>query len=97
MSQTTQPLLPVPMGRLSITVNAESVLTADEVLEAVRRHQRGDWGDVCHEDQKANDYALRHNERLLSVYHTEGDERIKFWIITEWDRSFTTVLLPEDY
>jgi hypothetical protein len=97
MSQATQARIPFPLGCLSITANAENALTADEVLEAVKRHQRGDWGDVCNEDAKANDAALKYGDRLLSIYHTEEPEKIKFNIITEWDRSYTTILLPEDY
>jgi predicted RNA-binding protein with PUA-like domain len=93
MSQATQARIPFPLGRLSITRNAED----DEVLEALRRHQRGDWGDVCNEDAKANDQALKYGDRLFSVYHTEEPETIKFYIITEWDRSYTTILLPEGY
>ena len=58
-------------------------------------YARGDWGDLCSEDKQANDDALSVGARLLSAYHT-GDGR-KFWIITEADRSVTTVLLPEEY
>lgn len=97
MSQATQSRIPFPLGRLTITANAENALTHDEVLEALKRHQRGDWGDVCDEDAKANDTALKYGDRLFSIYHTEEPERLKFYIITEWDRSYTTILLPEDY
>ena len=54
----------------------------------------GDWGDVGKQDWQANARALKRGEQLLSVYHMVG---VKFWIITEWDRPLTTVLLPEDY
>ena len=59
------------------------------------RHANGDWGDVCKEDWKSNDEALKNGLRLLSEYKLPDDRRI--WIITEWDRSATTLLFPEDY
>ena len=59
------------------------------------RHQRGNWGDVCEEDREANEQALKDGDRLLSVFH--GPLGTKFYIITEWDRSYTTVLLPSEY
>ena len=64
---------------------------------ALDRHQSGDWGDICTEDFGLNDQALEpgNEGRLLSVYNYEGEP--KFWIITEWDRSVTTILLPEEY
>jgi len=58
-------------------------------------HQAGDWGDVCDDDRQANNRALTEGTRLLSVYHSATG--VKFWIITEADRSITTVLCPEDY
>ena len=66
-----------------------------EIFAALDRHQRCDWGDVSPADWKQNDYALKHGLRLLSSYRSESGT--KFWIITEADRSATTVLLPEDY
>lgn len=84
-----------PFGRLVITSNAHARLPHDDVLIGLRRHSQGDWGDVCAEDRRANDDGLVGGDRLLSVYHTV--EQVKFWIITERDRSVTTVLLPEDY
>jgi hypothetical protein len=62
---------------------------------ALARHSSGDWGDVCEEDRKENDLSLKEGFRLLSVYTTSTGT--KLWIITEADRSVTTVLLPEDY
>jgi hypothetical protein len=85
----------VPLGRIVITAHALSVLTHAEVLLALGRHVRGDWGELCGEDKAANDRALAEDDRLLSAYR--GSDGRKFWIITEWDRSVTTVLLPEDY
>lgn len=59
------------------------------------RHAQGDWGDVCSEDAQANETALREGGRLLSAYKLPDGERI--WILTEADRSATTVLLPAEY
>lgn len=82
-------------GRLMITRNAKDVLPHMEVNAAIERHLNGDWGDVCPSDWQLNEDALKQGDRLLSVYHTHDD--VKFWIITESDRSATTVLLPSDY
>jgi hypothetical protein len=70
-------------------------LTSDDVRDALSRHLSGDWGDVCNEDRQENELSLREGFRLLSVYHASDGK--KFWVITEADRSSTTVLLPEDY
>lgn len=83
-----------PLGEVVITANASMRLATEEVLAGLRRHAGGDWGDLCPEDMQANDEALKNGDRLLSAY---GDGPYRFWIITEWDRSVTTVLLPEDY
>jgi hypothetical protein len=84
-----------PLGRLVATPNAINSLTHGDTLNALNRHRSGDWGDVCEEDRQANKRALIEGTRLLSVYHSI--KGVKFWIITEADRSATTVLLPEDY
>ena len=84
-----------PLGQTVITPNARDTLDAEDVWVCLARHQRGDWGDVCSDDHRANEEALCHGLRLLSVYHDR--EQVKFWIITEADRSVTTILLPEDY
>ena len=71
------------------------------IFAAIARHVEGDWGDVCEADKRANNRALRDGERLLSAYHAKSGNDpkrdVKFWIITEADRSATTVLLPSDY
>lgn len=82
------------LGETLITPAAPNALSPGEALLALERHQRGDWGDVCEEDRSANERALQTGLRLFSVYHSAGR---KFWIITEADRSATTILLPEDY
>lgn len=64
------------------------------VRKSFSRHSSGDWGDLCEEDKAYNDYALEHGERLFSAYE---NETTKIWIITEHDRSATTILFPEEY
>ena len=59
------------------------------------RHVRGDWGDVCQEDAEANEQSLKDGTRLLSSYRTKLN--VKLWIISEADRSSSTILLPSDY
>ena len=83
------------LGQLMITPNALSTIAPPEIATALSRHLQGDWGDCCPDDRAANDAALLEGSRLFSVYHTANGT--KFWIITEWDRSSTTVLLPQDY
>ena len=83
-----------PLGTMAITASASQRLTTEEVLTALRRHASGDWGDLCPEDALANDDALHHGGRLFSAY---GSGEHRFWIITEADRSVTTMLLPQDY
>ena len=71
-------------------------VTPDYAFAALARHIVGDWGLCDEQDWARNEHALQHGERLLSVYplpHEGGG----FWIITEHDRSVTTLLLPEDY
>ncbi len=83
-----------PLGQVAITANASLRLKTEEVISGLRRHATGDWGNVCPEDALANDAAVREGDRLLSAY---GDGPNRCWIITEADRSVTTVLLPDDY
>lgn len=84
-----------PLGRLVATSNAVSQLSPADVAAGIGRHASGDWGEVCEEDHASNEEALVDGIRLMSVYTSSNG--IKFWIITEWDRSITTVLLPEVY
>ena len=91
-----QPPTPtLSLGRVVITPNALDTLDSAEVQQALHRHASGDWGDVSPEDREENELSLREGFRLLSVYHDAIGT--KFWIITEADRSATTVLLPDDY
>jgi hypothetical protein len=75
--------------------DAQGAQAGDLLAEFVRRHARGDWGELGVEDWRANDQALRDGSRLLSAYRLPTGVRV--WVITEWDRSSTTILLPEDY
>ena len=84
-----------PLGRLVITQSAMIVLDGGSVWLAVGRHSRGEWGDVPAPDHAANERALVDGGRLFSAHQSDGGR--VFWIITECDRSVTTVLLPEDY
>mgnify|MGYP006274658741 CR=1 FL=1 len=65
------------------------------VHSLLQRHASGDWGDLCEEDMQANNDALQYGDRLLSSYVLS--DVCKVWIITEWDRSVTTILLPSEY
>lgn len=84
-----------PIDQLFITPNALQRLGLEEPTNALARHVQGDWGEVNKEDRQANEDALRNGGRLFSVYRA-SDGR-KFWVITEADRSVTTILLVEDY
>ena len=83
------------LGHIVATANALAVLSQDDILAAIQRHQAGDWGDVPEEDRQENELSLQQGSRLLSAYSSA--QGVKFWIITEADRDSTTVLLPEDY
>jgi hypothetical protein len=89
---TATPLF--PLGRVVATRNALSTLTPEEIATAIARHASGDWGEVGTEDWAENELSLKEGFRLLSVYRARDQ---KFWIITEADRSATTILLPSDY
>ena len=78
------------LGQVVATPGVFEKLSTVDVGDALRRHMTGDWGDVCNQDRQANDDALAHGSRLFSVYHSGA---VKFWIITEADRSVTNVEL----
>lgn len=86
-----------PLGQTVATPGALEALgrAGESPLPYLGRHQRGDWGDLGAEDKGANDDALKHGARLLSAYTLSTHERM--WIITEADRSYTTLLLPDEY
>ena len=87
------------LGQVVATHGAAEALDGDLglVLGLLDRHSRKDWGDVCAEDALANEEALIIGARLLSAYDGIGPQRVTLWIITECDRSATTVLLPCEY
>ena len=83
------------LGQMVITSNASSILSNEDIQKAIARHSNCDWGDLEEEDREVNNQALKDGDRLFSAYHDSNN--VKFWIITEADRSVTTVLMPEDY
>ena len=84
-----------PLGRVVITPNALNQLTPADIQRGLQRHAAGDWGELDVEDRQENDRALQSGMRLLSSYRSAGGPT--FWIITESDRSVTTLLMPDDY
>lgn len=82
-------------GNIVATPTALAELSQHDIRLALRRHLRGDWGELSLDDQQANSDALKNRARLLSAYET--DAGVRFWLITEADRSSTTILLPNEY
>lgn len=85
----------VILGSLFMTPGVQTSVPHSDIISALCRHRDGDWGDVDAQDKRANDQALKHGSRLLSSYRSI--DGVKFWVITEADRSSTMVLLPEEY
>ena len=86
------------LGQVVVTSSIQALIDKNQgfytkVFVAIRRHSLGDWGDGSDKDKKTNETALQEDERLFSVYKSDPE----IWIITERDRSVTTVLFPEDY
>ncbi len=86
-----------PLGRIVATPGAIEALTRanQQPQDFLARHMAGDWGDLGKDDQTENEYSLQHGFRILSSYSTAAGE--KLFVITEADRSSTTLLLPEEY
>jgi hypothetical protein len=87
-----------PAGHTVMTAGVNDLVQRGALgpVPYLRRHLDGDWGDLCDEDRQQNDAALKSGEaRLFSSYQVTPD--LKLWIITEWDRSVTTLLLPSEY
>ena len=86
-----------PLGRIVATQGAMSAFERTMELPDgyLDRHTSGDWGDLCGSDKALNDAAVMYGTRIFSAYQM-GDGT-KIWVITEWDRSATTILLPEEY
>jgi hypothetical protein len=94
-SQIKQPLF--ALGKLVATPGALELLTRSEQtpLEFLARHSRGDWGECCADDATENDFSVKAGFRIFSVYRTRNGE--KLWVITQADRSVTTLRLPSEY
>jgi len=84
-----------PLGQLVITHGACDKLSELDVNVAINRHVIGDWGELDERDREENDLAVDHGGRLMSRYNSRTGT--VFWIITEYDRSVTTILLPLEY
>lgn len=84
-----------PLGQCVITANAGDTLHPEDVKWALDRHAQGDWGELCPHDWAENELGLAEGHRLFSRYRDRSGGL--FYILTEHDRSVTTVLLPEDY
>lgn len=85
------------LSSLLMTPGASDALLASYQVppEFLLPHQHGDWGELDPEDRRENERALLHGGRVFSAYRTRTEARL--WVITEWDRSATTLLLPEEY
>ena len=89
-----------PLGRLLFTRGVNDRVAQDPefskfVLDSLKRHAQCDWGDMSKEDKKENEFSLDKNLRLFSAY--EPGTLTNIWIITEADRSATTIMFPEEY
>ena len=96
-NQTINQIRPLfGLGRTVATPGALVVLVGLGVsaVSLLSRHQRGDWGELDEEDKQTNNLAVKRGSRILSSYLFDT---VKLWVITEADRSVTTILLPEEY
>ncbi len=85
-----------PLGQIVATPGAlEALEDAHQTMEFLQRHASGDWGKVGAEDAAENELSVKEGFRILSAYTTKNG--IKLWVITEADRSVTTLLLPSEY
>ena len=91
------------LGKVVMTRGVAEIAGRTNLRGYLIRHSQGDWGTVCSEDKKANDQAVRDGDRILSAYPIDPAQPCKghgenvVWIITEADRSVTTLLLPDEY
>ena len=92
-----QPAVLFPLGQIVATPGALRLMEQYHVspLSLLTRHVQGDWGSVAPEDAASNDQAITQGNRILSSYFVHGEERV--WIISEWNRAITTLLLPSEY
>lgn len=88
-----------PLGQIVATRGVANYCDENKIslLPFLVRHSICDWGDICDDDKEVNAEALEHGMRLMSVYYLPDKMKTKVWIITEADRSVTTVLFPEEY
>jgi len=86
-----------PLGQTVMTRGVAALVGEGKVNPTflLVRHQSGDWGDLDEEDKHMNDLSLKEEGRIFSAYQLPNG--IKIWVITEWDRSATTLLLPDEY
>jgi hypothetical protein len=84
------------LGQIVATPGALTLMQEQGIdpLALLSRHVRGDWGDLGEEDKQENELSVKEGFRILSAY---GEGEKKLWIITEADRSVTTILLPQEY
>ena len=86
------------LGEVLASGAALSALTREQIIIALVRHEAGDWGELDPDDKQRNEQALREGHRLISSYTFSNRERgVGVWVTTEPDRSYTTILLREDY
>lgn len=90
------PALKFPLGRCVVTRAALAALSSLHLsgFSLLRRHVCGDWSELTPDNQAENAYAVEHGERVFSAYTVDGT---KFYVITEADRSATTIMLPDEY
>jgi hypothetical protein len=89
-------MAPLPLGKVVATLGALKLLleAGHHPFDYLARHATGDWGELCEHDRRENEQSLQQGWRVLSSYQV-GEGRV--WVITEADRSVTTILLPEEY
>ena len=88
--------IPFKLGRIVITRGIDELINGrhEMLIQFLDSHRSFNWGSICEEDKTLNDEATHNGDRIMSQYHFND---IKIWLITEWDRSVTTFLLPSEY
>lgn len=95
----------IQTGTILLTNGVNDLMNKNESFlsfctQCLKRHKNGDWGDMPEEDKENNDFAISNNQRIFSGYIIPDEikkDDDKIWIITEWDRSSTTILFPSEY
>ena len=95
--ENEKPKVLFPLGQIYLTIGAREALeeSGQDASDFLFRHQTGDWGELCEDDKKENELSVKEGFRILSAYRTTLG--IKIWVLTESDRSSSTILLPEEY